>query len=223
MKTAVAHSSRTRQKVLEAACKVFSEVGYHDGTVARICEEAGANRAAVNYYFGDKENLYREVWNHTYRLADEAYPLQSTGEEASPEDGLRAFIRSLVLRAFDAGPAGQFARIIAFEMADPMEFLSEERMRVREDLFDLFEGIARDMVGRAASHDDLVVCRIMVLAPSLGIGMRRFGCHAKRVPHEMFESDPEEMAERMFRFALAGIEDLRSSIRRRDAAGEGGA
>ncbi len=223
MRTAVAHPSRTRQKLLEAACKVFSEVGYHDGTVARICEEAGANRAAVNYYYGDKQNLYRDVWNHTSRLADEAYPLQSTGEEASPEDGLRAFIRSLVLRAFDAGPAGQFARIIAFEMADPMEFLSEERMRVREDLFDLFEGIARDMVGRAVSRDDLVVCRIMVLAPSLGIGMRRFGCHAKRVPHEMFESDPEEMAERMFRFALAGIEDLRSSIRRRDGVGEGGA
>ena len=223
MRTAVAHPSRTRQKLLEAACKVFSEVGYHDGTVARICEEAGANRAAVNYYYGDKQNLYRDVWNHTSRLADEAYPLQSTGEEASPEDGLRAFIRSLVLRAFDAGPAGQFARIIAFEMADPMEFLSEERMRVREDLFNLFEGIARDMVGKGVSGDDLVVCRLMVLAPSLGIGMRRFGCHAKRVPHEMFESDPEEMAERMFRFALAGIEDLRSSIRRRDGVGEGGA
>ncbi len=223
MKTAVTHSSDTKQKVLEAAAKVFSDVGYHEGTVARICEEAGANRAAVNYYYGDKENLYREVWNHTYRLAQEAHPLQSAGEEASPEDRLRAFVRSLVLQAFDAGPAGHFTRIIAFEMRDPMEFLREKRTRVLEDLFDLFTGIARDMVGRAVSRDDLVLCRIMVLAPSLGVGMRRFGCHAKRVPHEMFESDPEEMAERMFRFALAGIEDLRSSIRRRDAAGEGGA
>jgi len=223
MKTTVAHSSDTKQKVLEAACKVFSEVGYHDGTVARICEEAGANRAAVNYHFGDKQNLYREVWNYTHRLAREAYPLQPTGEGASPEEGLRAFIRSLVLQAFDAGPAGQFTRIIAFEIADPMESLSEEGMRVREDLFDLFEGIARDLVGSAVSHDDLVLCRIMVLTPALAIGMRRFGCHAKRVPHAMFEFDPEEMVERMFRFALAGIEDLRDSIRRRDVAGEGGA
>jgi len=223
MKTDVAHSSDTKQKVLEAACKVFSEAGYHDGTVARICDEAGANRAAVNYYFGDKQNLYHEVWNHTYRLAREAYPLQSTGEEASPEDRLRAFMGSLVLQAFDTGPAGQFARVIAFEMADPMDFLSDERMRVREDLFELFMGIARDMVGEGVSGEDLVLCRIMVLAPALGIGMRRFGCHAKRVPHDMFEFEPEEMADRMFRFALAGIEDIRSSVRRRDAAGEGGA
>ena len=61
MKTAVTHSSDTKRKVLEAACRLFGEVGYHEGTVARICEEAGANRAAVNYYFGDKQNLYREV------------------------------------------------------------------------------------------------------------------------------------------------------------------
>jgi AcrR family transcriptional regulator len=223
MKITTAHSSDTKQKVLEAACKVFSEVGYHEGTVARICEEAGANRAAVNYYFGDKENLYREVWNHTYRLAQEAHPLQSTSGEASSEDRLRVFMRSLILQAFDTGPAGQFARVIAFEMADPMDFVNEERTRIREDLFEFFMGIARDMIGEGVSREDLVLCRIMVLAPSLGIGMRRFGCHAKRVPHDMFEFDPEEMAERMFRFALAGIADLRSTIRRRGAAGEGGA
>jgi AcrR family transcriptional regulator len=223
MKTAVTHSSDTKQKVLEAAAKVFSEVGYHEGTVARICEEAGANRAAVNYYYGDKENLYREVWNHTYRLAEETHPLQSTREEASPEDRLRAFMRSLVLQAFDAGPAGHFIRIMAFEMTDPMESLREERTRVREDLFELFTSIARDMVGMGVGREELVLCRIMVLAPSLGIGMRRFGCRAKHVPHDMFEFEPEEMAERMFRFALAGIEGIRSSIHRRDAAGEGGA
>jgi hypothetical protein len=112
---------------------------------------------------------------------------------------------------------------MAFEMADPMDFVSEERTRIREDLFEFFMRIARDMIGGRVSREDLVLCRIMILAPSLGIGMRRFGCHAKRVPHEMFVFDPEEMAERMFRFALAGIEDLRDSIRRRDAAGEGGA
>ncbi len=223
METNGKHGRATKTLVLEAACRVFSEVGYHDGTVARICEEAGANRAAVNYYYGDKQNLYREVWNHSYRLAQEAHPLRSTVEEASPEDRLRAFVRSLVLQAFDSGPAGQFARIIAFEMADPMEFLTEERTRIREDIFEIFEGITRGLVGSAASRDDLALCRIMVLAPSLGIGVRRFGCHAKRAPHVMFESDPEEMAERMCQFALAGIEGIRDSIRLRDAAGEGGA
>ena len=223
MKIAVTHSSDTKQKVLEAACKVFGEVGYHEGTVARICEQAGANRAAVNYYFRDKESLYREVWRHSVKLALDAYPLEPREEGLAPEERLRHFMRSLVLRAFDAGPAGCFTRIMAFEITDPQAFLSEERARGREDLFGLFESIARDMIGESVSREDLVLCRVMVLAPSLGIGIRRFGRHAKHIPREMTEFDPEEMAERMFRFALAGIEDLRSGSRRRDGAGEGGA
>ena len=68
-----------------------------------------------------------------------------------------------------------------------------------------------------------MLCRFTVLVPSLGMSMLRFGCYAKQAPHAMFDFDPEEMAGQMFRFALAGIEDLRSSIRRRGAAGEGGA
>ena len=223
MKTTEAHSSDTKKKVLEAGCKVFSEVGYHEGTVARICEEAGANRAAVNYYFGDKQNLYREVWTQCLKLALDAYPLEPPEEGLQPTERLRHFMRSLVLRTFDPGPAGCFTRIMAFEITDPQGFLSEERTRGRETLFGVFEGIARDMVGKGANREDLVLCRLMVLTPLFGIGIRRFGRHAKHVPHDMFEFDPEEMAERMFRFALAGIEDVRSSIRRRDAAGEGGA
>lgn len=223
MKTAVTHSSDTKQKVLEAACKVFSEVGYHEGTVARICEEAGANRAAVNYYYGDKQNLYREVWRHSLRLALDTYPLEPPTEGLAPEERLRHFMRSLMLRAFDAGPAGCFTRIMAFEIRDPQGFLNDERAELRQEHERRFEAIVRELLGDGARQEDLTLCRFTVMVPSLGMGMLRFGCQANQMSHEMFEFDPEEMAERMFRFALAGIEDLRSSICRRDAAAAGGA
>lgn len=223
MKTTVTHSSDTKQKVLEAACKVFSEVGYHEGTVARICEEAGANRAAVNYYFGDKQNLYREVWRHSLKLALDTYPLEPAREGLAPEERLHHFMRSLVLRTFDSGPAGFFARIMGFEIRDPQRFLNDERAELRQVHDRSFETIVQELLGDGVRQEDLMLCRFTVLVPSLGMGMLRFGCFAKQVPHEMFEFDPAEMAERMFRFALAGIEDLRSSIRLRDAAGEGGA
>jgi AcrR family transcriptional regulator len=48
----------TREKLLEAAGQIFAEHGFQAATVREICSRAGANVAAINYYFGDKVELY---------------------------------------------------------------------------------------------------------------------------------------------------------------------
>lgn len=57
----------TRAVVLEAAGKVFAERGFAEATSKEICERAGTNGAAVNYYFGGKEGLYEEVLIEAHR------------------------------------------------------------------------------------------------------------------------------------------------------------
>lgn len=52
----------TRWRVLQAAMEVFSEVGYHAATTRAICSRAGVNLASIHYHFGDKAELYREVF-----------------------------------------------------------------------------------------------------------------------------------------------------------------
>src|SRR5713101_107359 len=51
----------TQGRVLEAAGQVFADKGFEGATVREICQKAGVNIAAVNYYFRDKERLYIEA------------------------------------------------------------------------------------------------------------------------------------------------------------------
>ena len=55
-------SDTTRQRLLEAAGEIFAEKGFEAATVRDICTAGGANIAAVNYYFGDKQGLYRSAF-----------------------------------------------------------------------------------------------------------------------------------------------------------------
>ena len=59
--------AETRSRILNSACELFAEKGYRGARVADICERAGANVAAVNYYFGDKAALYTEAWQETLK------------------------------------------------------------------------------------------------------------------------------------------------------------
>jgi AcrR family transcriptional regulator len=51
----------TKLTLLLAAGELFAENGLDGTSIRAIAEKAGANIAAVNYHFGSKENLYREV------------------------------------------------------------------------------------------------------------------------------------------------------------------
>src|SRR5207247_1703079 len=62
----------TRERLLRTAARLFADRGFKKVTVRDICRTARANVAAVNYHFGDKLGLYREV----LQLAAEA--LRST-------------------------------------------------------------------------------------------------------------------------------------------------
>src|SRR5208283_4886901 len=50
-----------REKLIEAAGKVFAEVGFDGATVRQICSRAGIDVNAVDEHFGDKLGLYTEV------------------------------------------------------------------------------------------------------------------------------------------------------------------
>ena len=112
-----ADGKEKRSRILDSACEVFAERGYHAATVADICQRAGANVAAVNYYFGDKSALYVEAWQQTYKQCSR--PDSSGVAGNPPEEQLRVYIHSLIKNFSDQGVSGQFTRLYLMELANP--------------------------------------------------------------------------------------------------------
>lgn len=53
--------SKTQIKIIEAAEIEFAEMGYAGASIREITNRAGVNIAAINYHFGSKETLYKEM------------------------------------------------------------------------------------------------------------------------------------------------------------------
>ena len=54
-------STDTRDRLLDVAERLFAEHGFDAVSLRAITTDAGANLAAVNYYFGSKEALIEAV------------------------------------------------------------------------------------------------------------------------------------------------------------------
>ena len=51
----------TKTAIFEAATGAFAELGYTAASVREICGRVGASPNAINYHFGSKAELYREI------------------------------------------------------------------------------------------------------------------------------------------------------------------
>ena len=109
----------TRDRLLRTAARLFAERGFRKVTVREICRAARANVAAVNYHFGDKLGLYREVLQlATDVLQATTDAARQAGEGCSADEKLRRFVH-VHLRRMLGERDDWFPRLINREVADP--------------------------------------------------------------------------------------------------------
>ena len=106
--------NEARLRVLAAAVEEFARHGFANARIRSIVEAARVNVAAVNYYFGGKEGLYRAT---VMSLAVRMDPLDAArlGSIRMAPERLRAAVGQILLRlATSSGPT-PLARILAHE------------------------------------------------------------------------------------------------------------
>jgi len=87
---------RTRRLLLEAAERIFAEVGYHDASIVKITESAGVGQGTFYLYFDGKKRIFDEVvldLNARVRRAMTEASTQGTTRAESELLGFGAFFR----------------------------------------------------------------------------------------------------------------------------------
>jgi AcrR family transcriptional regulator len=122
----VRNSERTKDRILNAAERLFSERGIDGVSMREIASAAGVQLAMISYHFRTKEGLYRAVFQRRVdpitgeRISKLRALMARTNPSPSIEEVLEALARPWVeLRDKRGGLL--YTRLIAREVGDPRE------------------------------------------------------------------------------------------------------
>ena len=197
-----------KERLIEAAGEVFAEKGFRSATVREITTLAGANVAAVNYYFRDKQELYGEALR---RAMQGSISGEHPVDESIPyEEQLHDFIVGRFLHMLDPRRPRWHAGILAREMSSPTESLDmlvDEFIRPRLSLFRrIITGLAGPLPEKQLTLVLLsVIGQCAFYRQSAGLIDRLF----PKLLHSP-QSIPE-IAQHVTQFSLAGIRSCRTT------------
>ena len=114
---------QTRQRILDAAGPLFARQGLEGLGIRQLAREARVNIAAVNYHFGSKQALFREVCLRHLRAVNVERsallaPLESLRARPTPEAVLAAHLGPVVRFARGGDPSNLlFLRLVMAQVA----------------------------------------------------------------------------------------------------------
>jgi len=153
-------AEKTRDRILDEAEILFARKGYRAVSIREIIQAAHCNLAAVNYHFGQKKNLYLEVfrsrWIPRAKRVEKAFR-ESLGKEAS--HSLDSIVRILT-EAFLQGPWSEEERylhhqLMVREQAEPSEALELIIREVMQPFFREIAGLLHGYLPEGVEDDAL--------------------------------------------------------------------
>ena len=201
-------SAATKERLLDAAEKLFAKKGFLATSVRDITTEAGCNVAAVNYHFGGKDALYSAMLRRRVaavrekRLATLNAAL-GAGLRPTLEQTLRAIADAFLAPVLEDETGPRFLELMSREMVD-------RRLPATVFLEELFEPTSEAfcaLLRRVEPRLDQQSARTCV---HLFVGQLGHTMHARR----LFESCPARrnkltpwprMIDEIVRFSAGGV------------------
>lgn len=204
--------TETKIKILEAAEVEFADNGFNGASIRNITQRAGVNIASINYHFGSKESLFREMFHFRFDPINEVR-LSRLREEQELRGGapvpLELVIGILVAPVFELllneadQPPPRFVMAIARCLSEPLELFTRLGREVFQEVYEEFFAAIRDALPQADAEQ---VGLQLNFAISSMVGMlTHFSRIEQLVGDALFRRQKDEILQQFITFIASGI------------------
>ena len=201
----------TRDRILDAAERLFVEHGFDGTSMRMITSAANANLAAVNYHFGSKDALVQAVFRRRLtalnqeRLAElDRLEAEAGGAPLKPSRIVEAFFGTALRMAADTEHGGHsFMRLLARTYNEPNAFVREFLAEEYAEVMDRFLGAlfaALPEVPRAE-----ILWRFHFMTGAMAFAISGLGGLYELADLSATDDDPQRLLPRLMSFLLGGL------------------
>ncbi|MGQ0711990.1 MAG: CerR family C-terminal domain-containing protein [Rhodoferax sp.] len=197
-----------RNRLLLAALGLFAAKGYSKTSTREIAKAAGANLAAISYYFGDKAGLYRAVYNDPMGCGPEGMA-EFAAEGLELRQALAVFLQGFTDPLKQGDLAQQMLQLHFREMLEPMGLW---QAHIDQFIAPMHQGLIEVLMrhlGLPEPDDDLH--RLVFAITGLGIQMF-IGADIMRTVRPALINSPQAIdlySQRLADFAVALVDEER--------------
>lgn len=166
-------SGETRDRLLKAAARIFSERGYYETDIREIAGEAGIGRASFYYYFADKEKVARAVFDsYVDRIMSAADTIIARNtivalpDHQRTEEALRTFIEYILMFKYIA--LNRATHAVYYDLVNFADYDVANMNRLKRTTF-RDTGKLAALYGRILSDDEITALVITTNAQAKSI------------------------------------------------------
>lgn len=164
-------------RLIEAGIDVFGQHGFEGASTRKLAAEAGVNIAAIPYYFGSKDGLYKAVAeNIVQRVRERMDPeIAAANDLATRADasqgeliaGLQRLLKAMAFTVVGSPEAKRWARIVLQEQIKPSEAFEILFKGVFERMLSTCSAILARLTGLSAESEELIFLSQAILGQVL--------------------------------------------------------
>ena len=199
----------TKSRILFAAGPIFARKGFKQATVREICDAAKVNLASINYYFGDKQQLYIDTVVLAREQRAKQFPYPSWSDDTLPDVKLRQFVGMLLKRVVVMQTIPWQVQLLMREILNPTEACKQLVEDYFRPIFDRLLSIVDELAERPLPTFRRTQIGFSIIGQCLHY---RFSAGVISMMvnedqrHECF--DWEELTNHITEFSLAAIRNL---------------